>query len=736
MRGLWCVWRLGVVLVAGVLAFACVDKPAGDAPDGGADADAAVAADAAPDAGPARAFRALILDSDLRHHSTWIDTIEALSTSGLDTAYRRFYPHLTPADVTPDGDGVLPHDIVVLAAGRAPGSPGSRLRLAEVSQAAGFVQDGGALVLVTQSGHTDSFTGENDFFVVNRVLEEVGVDVRVSKNTVVGSIYGDPSVAHEPQGWSYPTPLEFNLAYPYVLTDTDVVLAGGTLPTLRVGSEAVHVLVRSYHVGWLWERLGGTTPVTTIGRSRALATLAQVGAGYLAVVPRSMLTITAASTISDKPAMDPDMRGAGRAWIDGLFARLAELVRGEVAFEATVGVELEALFSVATPTIPALQPDGEVFTVASEVSSLPVGAAPPAGLVVEEVPDPIPGPRPCPTWFSNGGGRVAYGGWTADPTDMAVAFDEAVDHGLDALMTSTGLKTFVTADATGLAAHVQRHAIAADLAQAAGARWFVGGWFNDGSQAYPLMTGAQGQVSDVPAPLNEAYWSQLIIPAYAAVGEVAAAHPGIAGVHLDLELYNGPVWHHDGWAFSDDTLERYLATVTDPGWAEQVRTTPVPDRLDLLVDSGHLGDYFIALEASAYDLGRRCREAAHAHAPHLEMMVYVAGFPNTWFYQGLFRGLGTFAQPVIVLTYDGWARRATESLWNTGVQLVHLGGAIVGHFLPTDLDDVLVSLAQGNDGYWYYSFNDFSAINADPPDLHGPASAYWLAVDEANAVLR
>lgn len=734
MRGLRRGFRIGVAVVVGLLASGCGDRSTGEASDAGT--DAVVVADAAPDARPPRAWRALILDSDLRHHSTWIDTIDALAASGLDTAYRRFYPHLTEADVTPDGDGVLPHDIVVLAAGRAPGSPGSLLRLADVDQAVGFVQDGGTLVLVTQHGHEDTYTGENDFFVLNRVMEALGVAVRVNKNTVVGTIYSDPAFPHEPKGWAYPTPLEFTLGYPYVLTDADVVLAGGTLPTLRIDSEAVHVLLRSYHVGWLWERLGGATPVATIARSRALATLAQVGTGYLAVVPRSMLTITAASTISDKPAMDPDMQGAGRAWIGGLFARLVGLLRGELAFEAIGGVELEPLFSVASPAIPALEPSGEVFTIAGEVSSLPVSAAPPAGLLVEEVPDPIPGPRPRPSWFANGGGRVAYGGWTADPTDMAVAFDEVVEHGLDALMTSTGLKTFVTADATGRAAHMVRHAIAGDLAEAAGARWFVGGWLNDGSQAYPLMAGAQGQVSDVPAPLNEAYWSQLIIPAYAAVGEVAAAHPGIAGIHLDLELYNGPVWHQDGWAFSDDTLEHYLATVTDTVWADQLRSASVQDRLDLLVDAGRLGDYFAALEERAYDLGRRCREAAHAHAPHLEMMVYVAGFPNTWFYQGFLRGLGTVAQPVIVLTYDAWALRATESLWNTGVQLVHLGGAIVGHFLPTDFDDVLVSLAQGNDGYWYFNFNDFSAINADPPDLHGPASAYWLAVDEANAVLQ
>ncbi|MFH2005269.1 MAG: hypothetical protein ABI333_01655 [bacterium] len=725
-RGAWMVTLCLVVAVGG----GC-----GDDSPGGQDAGPDGSVDAGPDAGPTRPLRALLLDSELRHTSSWIDTLDALEATGFTATYRRFYPHLTAADVAFDGDGVPAHDLVVLAAGRAPGNPGSRMRWAEISWARTYVDNGGVLVLATQSGFEDAYTGENDFYIFNRLLEELGVAIRVDKNTVIGRIWStDPAVAHEPVGWAYPTPLEFSLGYPYLVKPDDGIIAGGMLPTLRVASDQVDVRLRTYHVGYLWQRVGGDPlmQVQTLTESRAAAAVAQVGQGFVAVVPRSVLTITAASAISDKPAMDPDREAANSAWIRSFFGSLRGLLLGEAAFAVGMVHDTDTLFSVAAPGHTALDPSGEVFEVASDVSSLAVPSAPPSGELSDPPADPIPGPRPLPAWFHPGGGRVAYGGLPPDPADMAVAFDEIVTHHVGALMTSTGPKALTTLSGTALDAEQQKYVDIAALAETAGARWFVGDWFNDGSGAYPPMIGAQGQVSDVPAPLNETYWSQVIIPIYEAVGQLAATNLGIAGIHLDLELYSGPVWHHDGWAFSDDTLQRYLDTITDPGLTSDLQNVSSADRLDLLVDRGLLGDYFGALEEAAYELGRRCREAAHAHAPQLEMMVYVAGFPNTWFYHGLFRGLGTLQQPVIVMTYDGWANRATEAFWTRGVPLVHLGGAIVSHFLPTDFDDVLVSLAQGNDGYWYYSFNDFSLTNPNPPTLHGPGVDYWAAVDEAN----
>jgi len=318
---------------------------------------------------------------------------------------------------------------------------------------------------------------------------------------------------------------------------------------------------------------------------------------------------------------------------------------------------------------------------------------------------------------------------------MAAAFAETVDHGVDALMTSTTPSALTWLEGDALLAEQARYEAIAQMAETAGAVWVVGDWINTEAGDYPAMTGSHGGTTNVPAPLHQAFWDERIVPMYDAVGELAVDNPGLAGLYLDLELYSGPIWHHDGWAFSDDSVSAFQAAAEDQALATQVAEAVPGERLDLLVDAGGLKGYFDALEQAAFELGCACREAARAHDEDLELMIYAPGFPNTWFYIGFLRGLGTHEQPVIVLTYDGWGDRPTAALYAEGVEWVHVGGTIVQHYEPVDFTYALVSLATGTDGYWYFTFNDFSATNPDPPDMHGDSSEYWEALDNANDIM-
>ena len=709
--GLAMLW--GVVLLVGC--------PTGEGDDDSAGDD---------DDGPVRASSALILDQELRHHSLWIDVLDALDTAGVEPTYRRFYPHLTSTDVDL-ADGEYPHEIVVMAAGRRPGNPCHRMRADEIEPAVRFVQQGGVLLLSPQSAWWDSQSGENDFFVGNRILEELGVPVRWDRNTIIGDTYTDLE-PHQAQEWGYPTPLEFQLGYPYLLTTDDGRIAGGSAPTLRVASDQVQVLLRTYDEGFLWQQLSGAQSVTWLQEERAVAVLAAAGDGFVAVVPRGPLLVSSVSGhLSDKPCLDGDREADNLAWVQALFVQLHALAVGDGEFEVTVVRDSDELFSVASPDHEALDPALEVIEVSS-VDDRTVPEAPPDGVLTEAPSPPPADPRPILEWFSAGGGRIAYGGLAPEAGDMEQAFDEAVSLGLNALMTSTDPSRLATLSGDDLAAEQATYTEIAALAEAAGARWIVGDWFNAEAGDYPEMVGAHGYMGGVPAPLHEAHWADVVIPIYDAVGRTAAANPGLGGLHMDLELYSGPVQHHDGWGFSDDSLEVFLAGELDAELAEGLRAAPPGDRLDLLIDAGRLGDYFAALEQRAYELGVRCREAAHAHTPDLQLMIYMAGFPDTWFHRGLMRGLGTADNPVIVLTYEGWHGRAADALYAEGVHAVHLGGTIVSHWTPDDFATALVSLARGTDGYWYFTFNDLSLTNPEPPGLHGQTNEYWVAITAAN----
>ncbi len=689
-----------------------------------------------PEPEPVDLPRALLLDEELAHRSGWIDVIDAFEAAALPLDHRRFYPHLTAADVDQADDGAS-YDLVVLAAGRWPGTPSSRARADEIDLAVSFVEQGGTLVLVPQSGWRDSWTGENDWFVMNRILEELDIDVRIDRNVVVGQLWnGDPSPPHEPEVQGYPTPLEFSIGYPYVLSADNGRVAAGNSPTLRVDDDEVELLLRTYVVGYLWQALEGAGAVGLLDDALAMATLAQVGDGYVAVIPRGPLTVAATSgLLSDKPALDLPQRQLNRDWVFATVALLAGLARGEGGFEVTRSRDGDDLFSVAADGWDPLD-DDEVWEIASPVSELDLPDAPPAGDLLEEAPPAPAEPYPRPDWFgADGVGSLAYGGLPPDLATMPDGFDELVSHGVDVLMTSTDPSRLATLTGDDLAAEQAMYAEVAAAAEAAGATWYVGDWYNAAPGEYPEMVGAHGWPGGVVAPLSEGYWSEVMIPMYAATGAMAAEAPGLAGLHVDLELYSGPVAHHDGWGFSDDSVAAAGLWMADEALVDDLLETDPGDRLDLLVDAGALGDYLAALEDAAADLGRRCREAAHASAPDLQLTLYTAGYPNTWFYKGLMRGMGTPERPVAMLTYEGWADRTTETLQAEGIDFVHLGGTIVGHWLPDDFEESLYSLGAGNDGYWYFTWNDFSVTNPAPPDMHGGPAEYWDAVDAANARL-
>ena len=260
--------------------------------------------------------------------------------------------------------------------------------------------------------------------------------VRVDRNVVIGGVYNSGQ-AHEPTAHGYPTPLEFMLGYPYLLTPDDTRIAGGNLPTSSVDSEDVQVMLRTHAAGRLWRKLSGVNSTPLLTEERAVATVAAAGEGYVAVVPRGVLTTAAASgNLSDKPAMDLDMRDANRGWLAEFAALGRDLALDLADLDVTQVRTGDELFSVAATNHEALDPSGEVYTVGVPVCDEDVPAAPPAGALLEEVP-PSVGEPPWPDWFSPGGGRLAYGNTIADAIDMATAFDEVADHGIDVLMTST-----------------------------------------------------------------------------------------------------------------------------------------------------------------------------------------------------------------------------------------------------------------------------------------------------------
>jgi hypothetical protein len=688
--------------------------------------------------------RALLIDVDLLHPSAWLDMKRACDAAGVTLEYRRYFPHVTEADV----EGEDPYRLVMIAAGAAPGMAASRLSIDEIERIAAFVEGGGVLLMMPQPTRLDAVYGENDWYVMNRVLEATDSAMRVERGSLLGPLYlGSPDPPHLDTDTGYATVLEFDIGYAWAVPNPDSEIASvleGPVPAgrgtvLRIGRTGPAVLLHAPRGSNLWIRTEGSTigeQIRSIIDRRPVAAVESVGEGFLAVVPRFLATLGGAGgQISEHPASSTATIARNAVFLEWLVAYLVGLEAGERELAASdpAGGD-DVLFWVSAPSIPPAG-EGEIIPVAYPPSERIVAASPPEGTLFEPFVDADPDdPPPEVPLFTSAKGKIGYGGMPWDDAAAGTVFSEAATMGLDALVGAFAPERLVTGELSAEDAAAMREAMArlGDIAEAQGARWLVGGTYsghvyNSNPSIFPRSVGAQGQAYDAPPLLYEPLWDDFLIPAAVEVATASADHPGIAGILVDMEMYGTVLTYTDAQAFDETTYGVYLETVEDASLRSLLEAQPVDTRLDTLIDGGLLADYLGVLEGRAAEIGARYREAVSAAAPGFTIALYFPGIPTCWQYRGLIEGMGETGNPVVILSYDPFSRPYRADMVARGAQAVHLGGAIVSLFPPENLAQVLGNCGQYTDGFWYFAHDEVSDITPVDP-VFGTRADYRDAI--------
>jgi len=334
--------------------------------------------------------------------------------------------------------------------------------------------------------------------------------------------------------------------------------------------------------------------------------------------------------------------------------------------------------------------------------------------------------------------RVGYAGFPGDGTQLHTLFSEAASLDLDALMVTMEPELLIDSSNTEeqQARLLERFSAGNAAASSHDVAWFMGSFLNGYRALLPRssvasVVGVHGQHFSAPDMLDATLWTSFLHPLCRQVGELGAMHPNLQGWHLDLELYGGPIQHQDGFAFSETSVDVFLAN-----WAgedlEELRGQPRAERYHWLVERGRLADYFSVLEEQVAVRAMRCRELIETSGRSLDVMFYTAGLADSWVYRGLIRGLGTSERPVTSLSYETWSAFAQQALRDEGLYFTHLGGTLLPYWRPADLRRALASIAEATDGYWFLSLNDISETNSSPPSLHGSVESYRAAIRGAN----
>jgi hypothetical protein len=714
-----------------------------DAPEEDAAQGDAAEADSLPegdDGGAPRPLRALLVDYDVLHPDAWIDLVDAFAAAGVAVDYRRFYPHLTAADTT--GDDA--YDVVVLASGLSPSTASAQMAAVEVDTAVAFVQSGGLLVLAPWPGHLDGASANNEWFLFNRVLETLAAPLRIEKALLVGDIFAlDPDWPHTDSDLGYATSLEFDVGYAWLRPNPELPtaegvgdrVAAGRSTTVRTSGGRVEVYTWAYLGQQLWRRLAGDQ-LLRLNEDHPAVVAAEVAPGHVAVIPKGLLTAGGANgMVSHQPVLQPAVLAANRVFLGNVVRRLADLRRG-AAFEPNDPSPDERLFATAAPGWPPITESRETIEISSPPFRHALPEAPPPGDHLESAPEPDETPPAVPL-FPLGTGTLGFGSVPGDPAQTDVRFAEAAAMGIDTLMLTITPEQLVTDDLTPEEKDALRARIAdtADRAASAGVPWTVGMYYSgyvflNHDDEWPWSVGAQGQRVHQPAVAYAPYWDEALSPAVVEVATIAAEHPGIAGIQIDMETYDGVLWYSDLQCFDDESFAVYLDALEDAGLRAELEDVGARGRMDALIDRGLLRDYLEALSAEVEAAGRRMEEAVHAIDPGFAFVLYAPIFSSAWFYRSLARGLATPGLPVVWLSYDTLTRRQRASWVGDGIPVVHLGGVIVGNFAPDGLRTALESGLAEADGFWFFSFDEVSdTAAADPP--HGARADYRAAIAAA-----
>lgn len=601
--------------------------------------------------------RLLLLDEASSQPAELDATARPWRDAGYRVEYRRYYPHLTRADLDR-------YRLVMVLGGRASNTTADALDVGDLSILTEWTLRGGVVVLgYPPNGEAES-GNTFDRWLMNRWLAWSGTGITIGNVALRGA---KPQTA----------PAVMPVLTAGLRGTGYVPFPAGANNVLLVDDEA-QVLARAV------DGASPQGPERPDGRRGGdpVAAASRTGNGLVVVVSRSAL-----GAVRQEDTLN----------LTGTRAFLVALAR----------------FTRRPAEWARIPPAGRRAPLRLTGGPQPVSArspraSPPAGVSVErlaqQTPPPLPGSTELPSWLPRQGLRALEGEF---PALLPARGPMARQAALDSLMTLLDVGAFnlllTNAHVAPLVDSVpgarwERDAlraawqqVAARL-QATSVRWIP--------LVSPRDLASRGDSVPVAScPLDAALWARLV-SGVRALARLAASHRDLipaVGLSFDETTRNWstPPFCDAAWQAAlasllrDSTLSRDRST-----WLKDI---PLEARYDSLLDGGLLAPYDSAVarvvvqraSALAADLRRARRDLLFA--------VVLDRSPADWFTLSLIQGMSTPAAPVLVFSSDPRARaRLAPSGVASALQVLRLDPTAVleGGAGPSR------ALLRGQDGFW------------------------------------
>ncbi len=618
--------------------------------------------------------------------------------------YRRFYPKLVESDQK--------YDLIILASSRHPFPSASKMTLSEARLLKEYVLKGGVLVVLYSSE-------ENDRVILNRLLKELSLPVRIE-----GKPIADPVNGYK----SFLIPSASYLDYPLLQVSPESSLGKGL--TKVYGGKCFSLLAEpasnlciplySFETSL---RMEGFHPAEKSGQKGreglylagsyevAVMAVGRAGQGFVALLPRYLINFNGYTTRwSDKPSIPAGPLEENRIFEKNLMAYIEDLVRKRDIFRPCFPlkradrtekwedkpdqVTLEEGTVVGFPDSSSYE---RLVYDADKKRSLNIKHPALKKLAEERI-------RSVFFHLEKEFGRPGSIERIADYLQQA-GFN--LIEGMLGVSPYEGLKTEESKKT-----YLKNIRSTLKVMEARGIKVFLGSYFPYGlyyrNKAYSKLVSAAGVEAGPPSLLDRTFWKEAFLPLALEIARLGREFPSTAiGMLWDLELYYfdtvalSEAYTFDSIAF-DVFQERRKGMLQSRGLALEARRVPQYLRFSWLMEKGLLKDYYQALEEEVAAIARWVDDEVKEINPDLLWGFYAPGIVQSWFYTGLFRALSSPERPLLLITYEGRGNQQVDYNAQKGVYFLHCPGLLLNTLKAEEWSECLPELALREDGYWLY----------------------------------
>ena len=208
--------------------------------------------------------------------------------------------------------------------------------------------------------------------------------------------------------------------------------------------------------------------------------------------------------------------------------------------------------------------------------------------------------------------------------------------------------------------------------------------------------------SKIPCPFDLVnFWKPEVFDPFWVFHSIIGRYLRIDGVFFDFEMYHAQDQtgtYTDIMDFSDMSWMVYCLYAKNK---EAATHKTIKSRIVYLQKEKKFKEYFTILQQAACDLGRAIKKHFRQKMPHLLFAAYAPTLPNSWFYRGIYAGLSSPQEPLLLATFNTDYVSHCDWLESNNIYLLH-GSAVMISKLnhPKDFQ-IIKTLLCHHDFVWY-----------------------------------